>query len=75
MKKILKILIALSIALMLYIVISVSFTTVKAGNVYSAPATREFYYNGHHYITFMLNNSTATIYGTVHDPDCPCHKY
>lgn len=32
MKKILKILIALSIALMLYIVISDSFTTVKAGN-------------------------------------------
>lgn len=31
MKKILKILIALSIALMLYIVISDSFTTVKAG--------------------------------------------
>lgn len=42
MKKILKILIALSIALMLYIVISDSFTTVKAGNVYSAPTTREF---------------------------------
>lgn len=75
MKKILKILIALSIALMLYIVISDSFTTVKAGNVYSAPTTREFYYNGHHYITFMLNNATGTNYGTVHDPDCLCNKY
>lgn len=75
MKKILKILIALSIALMLYIVISDSFTTVKAGNVYFAPTTREFYYNGHHYITFMLNNATGTNYGTVHDPDCLCNKH
>ena len=75
MKKILKILIALSIALMLYIVISDVFTTVKAGNVYSAPTTREFYYNGHHYITFMLNNATGTNYGTVHDPNCPCNKH
>ncbi len=75
MKKILKILIALSIALMLYIVISDSFTTVKAGNIDSAPTTREFYYNGHHYITFMLDNATGTNYGTVHDPDCLCNKH
>lgn len=49
----------------------VSFTTVPAGQ---SSDTREFYYKGHHYITFMFNRAGGN-YGTVHDPDCPCHKH
>ena len=57
------------------LVVYVSFTTVPAGLVVQSPNTRVFYYKGHHYITFMLNNATGTNYGTVHDPDCPCNKH
>lgn len=74
MKITLKTLLVFAAIVGLCTIISLSFTTVKAGSIYSAPSTREFYYNGHHYITFLLNHAGAN-YGTVHDPDCPCHKH